>query len=269
MTSSESRRRDHADAGSSTIKEVADRAPEEVEDLKDSALGRGSKDKRDEVKERWENRLAWPVLIAALVSVPAVFLTLFDEPFETIGHIGLYAVTVVLVLETVVFFLVSPEKIAWIRRNWWLLGGSAAAVLAVVFSIGPLQLFRALRSVGALRVLRAKQVARAGESLGSSDKGNKRRILGKVLATVVVGAFVVIAMVDSDSEARVFLTDLVGEDLAIAAAWVAGLVTVVGMYFLVRDPKDEDDDQHDEDDDEVEGQKNDDEDDEDQDEHAA
>lgn len=182
--------------------------------------------------------------MAALLSVPAVFLTLLDEPWETIGHIGLYAVSAVLVFETVVFFLVSPEKITWVRRNWWLLGGSAAAVLAVVFSIGPLQLFRALRSVGALRVLRAKQMARAGESLGKKDQSPWVPVLGKVLATVVVGAFVVIAMVDSDSEARQFLEGLVGEDAAVAAAWVAGLLTVVGMYFLVRDPPDEDDDDH-------------------------
>jgi len=32
----------------------------------------------DERYERWEDRLAWPVLIAALASVPAVFLTLLD-----------------------------------------------------------------------------------------------------------------------------------------------------------------------------------------------
>lgn len=183
--------------------------------------------------------MAWPVFVAAIVSVPAVFLTLLDEPFEMIGHVGLWLVTVVLVFETVVLFLVSPKKIDWILRNWWLIGLSAAAVLAVVFSIGPLQLFRVLRSAGALRVLRAKQVARAGESLGKKDQSRWLQLLGKVLATVVVGAFVVVAMVDPDSEARTFLEDLVGDEGAIAAAVVAGLITMIGMYFLVRSPRDQ------------------------------
>jgi len=217
-----------------------DQAPGEVADLKETALGRGSEQKLEEIQERWENRLAWPVFIAAIVSVPAVFLTLLDEPFKMIGHVGLWLVTAVLVFETVVLFLVSPEKISWIRRNLWLIGGSAAAVLAVVFSIGPIQLFRVLRSVGALRVLRAKQVARAGESLGKKEQSRWRQALGKILATVVVGAFVVIALIDPESEARQFLEGLVGEEGAIAAAVAAGLITMIGMYFLVRSPRDRD-----------------------------
>jgi CsoR family transcriptional regulator, copper-sensing transcriptional repressor len=220
-----------------------DQAPEEAKDLQDTALGRGSEEKLEEVQERWENRLAWPVFVAAIVSVPAVFLTLLDEPYEMVGHIGLWLVTVVLVFETVVLFLVSPKKIDWLRRNWWLIGMTVAAVLAVVFSIGPLQLFRLLRSVGALRVVRAKQVARAGESLGKKGQSRWRRGLGKFLATLVVGSFVVIAMVDPDSEARSSLEGLVGEEGAIAAAVGAGLVTMIGMYFLVRSPRDQGDEE--------------------------
>ena len=239
MPSSPSPQESDDDAGSSRVKQLSDQAPEEAQDLKETALGEGSEEKLDEVQERWENRLAWPVLVAALVSVPAVFLTLLDEPFEMIGHIGLYLVTVVLVFETVVLFLVSPEKIAWIRRNWWLIGLTGGGILAVVFSIGPLQLFRVLRSVGALRVVRAKQVARAGESLGKKGSTRWIQVLGKVLATVVVASFVVIAMVDPDSEARRTIEDLVGEDGAIAAAVAAGVITLIGMYFLVRSPRDE------------------------------
>lgn len=232
------------DARSSRVEDAIDQAPGEAADLKETALGRGTDEKLVEVQERWENRLAWPVFAAAILSVPAVFLTLLDEPFEMIGHVGLWLVTVVLVVESVVLFLVSPKKIGWILRNWWLIGLTAAAILAVIFSIGPLQLFRVLRSAGALRVLRAKQVARAGESLGKKEQTRWGQVLGKILATVVVGAFVVIALVDPDSEARTFLENLVGEEGAIAAAIAAGLVTMIGMYFLVRSPRDQDD-QHD------------------------
>jgi len=36
-------------------------------------------------EDHWEERLALPVIIAALASVPAVFLTLLDSPYETVG----------------------------------------------------------------------------------------------------------------------------------------------------------------------------------------
>ncbi len=213
------------------------RAASAVRELGETATGKASEERASEIEERWEQRLAWPVLIAAIVSVPAVFLTLFDEPLEMIGHVGLWAATVVLVAETIILFLVSPKKMDWLRRNWWLVGLTIAAVIAVVFSIGPMQLFRLLRSVGALRVLRAKQVAKAGESLGKKGRSEWRKKLGKILATFVVATFVVIALVDPDSEARTFLEDFVGEDGVIYAAIGAGLLTLGGMYFLVREPK--------------------------------
>ncbi|MDO5493439.1 MAG: hypothetical protein Q4F53_07505 [Nesterenkonia sp.] len=245
MPPSRSRQSGDGDARS-RAKEAVERTPQEAKDLKDTALGRGGEDKLTEVQERWETRLAWPVLIAALLSVPAVFLTLLDEPWEAIGHVVLYAVSAVLVFEATILFLVSPEKIAWLRRNWWLVGLTIGSILAVIFSIGPLQLFRMLRSVGALRVLRAKQIARAGESLGKAGTW-WRALLGKVLATVVVGVFVVIALIDPDSPARSTLENLVGEDGAILASIVVGLIAMGGMYLLVRDPRGKDEDEQDED----------------------
>lgn len=222
---------------SSRAKRAIDKAPEEAQDVATVALGKASDAKIDAVQERWENWLAWPVLIAALVSVPAVFLTLLDEPFVTIGNVGLYAATAVLIFETVVFFLISPRKVAWVVRNWWLIGLTIATVLAVIFSLGPMQVFRTVRSVGALRVLRAKQVAKAGESLANKSWSRWRRWLGKLLATVVAGTFVVLALVVPESEARISLENFVGEEGVPYAAATAGLVTVLVMYLLVRTPR--------------------------------
>lgn len=236
MASSQSGQQDD-DANASRAKKIADQAPQEAKDVAAVALGNASEEKVEDAQERWGNWLAWPVLIAAIVSVPAVFLTLLDEPFELIGHIALYLATAVLIFETVVFFLVSPKKIDWVLRNWWLIGLTAAAVLAVIFSIGPMQLFRLVRSVGALRVLRAKQVAKAGESLAKKSKTQWRQRLGKILATVVVGAFVVLALAVPESEARSTLENFVGEDGVPVAAAAAGLLTMVAMYFLVRTPQ--------------------------------
>ena len=218
-------------------RKVADQAPEEAKDIAAAALGNAGDEEIDELQQRWGSWLAWPVLIAAIVSVPAVFLTLLDEPFELIGHIGLWLATTVLVLETVVFFLISPKKVEWVRRNWWLIGLTLVAVLAVVFSIGPMQLFRLVRSAGALRVLRAKQVAKAGESLAKKGHSPWRQRFGKILATVVVAAFVVLAFAVPESEARGTLEDFVGEEWVPVAAAVAGLLTLAVMYFLVRTPR--------------------------------
>ncbi|WP_147106112.1 hypothetical protein [Nesterenkonia populi] len=202
-----------------------------------------SQDRAEELNERWERRLAWPVLIAAIVSVPATFLTLLDEPWEMIGHIGLYATSVVLVAEVLIFFLISPKKIEWVRENKWLIGLTILTIIAVVFSIGPMQILRVVRSVGALRVLRAKQVATAGEKLGKDGRSKWRRIFGKVLATVIVAVFVFIAFVDPDSEARQFIEGFVGEEGATIGAFIAGFLTLGGMYLLVRDPKSKDDEE--------------------------
>lgn len=213
------------------------RASAAAGELAETASGRASEERARTLEERWENRLAWPVLIAAVVSVPAVFLTLLDEPFEMIGHVGLWITSVVLIFETIVLFLVSPKKIDWLLRNWWLVGLSALVIVGVVFSIGPMQLLRLLRSVGALRVLRAKQVAKAGHSLQKVGSSRWWRHLGTILATFVVTAFVVVALVDPESPARSFLDDLVGEDWAVAAAVGAGLLLFGATYLLVRQPR--------------------------------
>lgn len=218
-------------------------------ELWDTALGRLSEDEAKRIEERWETWLVWPVLVAALVSVPAVFLTLLDEPFEMIGHIGLWATSVVLIVETVVFFLVSPKKVEWLRRNWWLVVLTILVIIAVIFSIGPMQILRLLRSVGALRVLRAKQVAKAGHSLQKASSSRWWRRLGTLLATVVVATFVVVALIDPESPARSFLDNLVGEEWAIATAIGAGLVLMGTTYFLIR-PSGDEDEEDDEDSDE-------------------
>lgn len=237
VTSADSPKDLAKDAKTSRAKQALDQAPDEAKEVAAVAMGEASDEEIDELQDRWETRLAWPVLVAALLSVPAVFLSLLDEPFEIVGSVALHLATAVLVFETVVLFLISPKKVAWVLRNWWLIGLTIATILAVIFSIGPMQLFRTVRGVGALRVLRAKQVAKAGESLANKGRSRRRRWFGQILATVVVGAFVVLALVVPESEARSSLESFVGEEGVPFAAAAAGLLTVVVMYFLVRTPR--------------------------------
>lgn len=236
MTSADSPKKLPDDAKNSRAADAVHHTAEEAKHVAAVAAGDASDAKVDAVQQRWERWFAWPVLLAALLSVPAVFLTLLDQPFELIGNIALYLTTAVLIFETTIFFLISPQKITWVLRNWWLIGLTIATVLAVIFSIGPMQVFRTVRSVGALRVLRAKQVATAGESLAARSRSRWRRWLGQILATVVVGTFVVLALVVPESQARTSLESFVGEQGVPIAAAVAGLVTVMVMYLLVRTP---------------------------------
>src|SRR5699024_9261855 len=93
---------------SSRAKKAIDIGGKEAQDVTSVALGKANDAKVEALQERWEHWLAWPVLIAALLSVPAVFLTLLDEPFVTIGNIGLYVATAALLVVTVVLLLISP-----------------------------------------------------------------------------------------------------------------------------------------------------------------
>jgi CsoR family transcriptional regulator, copper-sensing transcriptional repressor len=196
----------------------------------------GEPDREPDREERWEQRLAWPVLIAALVSVPAVFLTLLDEPYESVGTVVNVLTGVVLVGETVVLLWVSRDPVDWLRRHWWLVGLTFATVAAVVLALGPLQLLRLVRVFGALRI------ARAGRIMSAARKLQKRLGMSgwwstfvAVASGLVVAAFVGVVLADPDSRSRQMVEDAVGGDLPFTLiAVVAGLLlfgaTVVVLH---------------------------------------
>lgn len=153
-------------------------------------------DRADRVAER----IAIPVLIAALASVPAVFLTLLDQPYETIGT-GLNTLSgAVLIAETLVLLAVSENRWAWIKRNRWLVLLVLAIIPAVVFAIGPVQLLRLARVVGALRIIRVKRIFKAGKLVRERAGLNRtwERVIG-VAVTVLCAAFVAVMLVDPTS----------------------------------------------------------------------
>src|SRR5690625_43936 len=67
-------------------------------------------------EKRWQERLALPVLIAALVSIPAVFLSFLSEPWSEAGRVINLLSGLVLVGETLILFIVTPNRRSEERR---------------------------------------------------------------------------------------------------------------------------------------------------------
>ena len=195
--------------------------------------------------------MALPVLVAALASVPAMFLTFLSGPLGTAGRWVDVASGVVLVAETVVLLVVAEDKRTWMRGHRGLLLLSLAVVVAVVFAVGPVQLLRLVRAVGALRVLRAGRIMRAAREL-RARLGLTGRTSGVVAVAsgLLAGVFVGVVLADPTSRSRSVLTWLFGEistPVLLVLSLAAGLLLGAATYLLARDSGAGDEDTGDED----------------------
>ncbi|WP_238335785.1 hypothetical protein [Serinicoccus kebangsaanensis] len=186
-------------------------------------------------EDAWEERLALPVLVAALASVPAVFLTLLAEPYSTIGTVTNWLAGGVLVAETLILFLVAEDRKAWLARHWWLVLLTVAVVVAVILAVGPVQLLRLLRVVGALRLVRAGRILKAGRLLQQRAglTGRWERV-PMMLATVLVAAFVAVILADPTSQTRILLSQALGSTASTVLTITAGLLLAVATFVVLR-----------------------------------
>lgn len=187
-------------------------------------------DRADAFARRW----AVPVLVAALASVPAVFLTLFDDPWATVGTGLNLASGVVLVAETVVLFVLAEDRRRWLRRNRFLVGLTLVLVPAVLLAVGPVQLLRVVRVAGALRIVRVGRILRAGRMLrdrAGLERGWQRGIgLG---VTLLCAAFVAAVLADPTSTSRQLVEQALGWG-GPAVVIVAGLVLAAATFVVLR-----------------------------------
>lgn len=189
--------------------------------------------------ERVAERLAVPVLIAALASVPAVFLTLFDGTAAAVGN-GLNALSGgVLIAETVVLFAVSEDRVAWLRRHRWLVALAVVMVPAVVFAVGPVQLLRLVRLAGALRIVRVGRIVKAGRILRERAGLDEiwQRVIGWGISLLVAG-FVAMVLIDPTSQSRQVLSGA-WERVGVVGVLLAGgiLATATWVVFTARQEK--------------------------------
>lgn len=185
-------------------------------------------DRADRVAER----LALPVLLAALASVPAVFLTLLAEPWATVGG-GLNTLSGgVLIAETVVLFALAEDRRAWLKRNRWLVALTAVIIPAVVFAIGPVQLLRLVRIAGALRIIRVGRILKAGRIL--RERSGLDRVWHKAIGvgvSLLCAAFVALVLVDPTSTSRQLLDGAI-QRLGWIGVVVAGIILAVATYVV-------------------------------------
>lgn len=190
-------------------------------------------------EERWQNRLAVPVLVAALASIPAMFLTVAEGALGTAGHAIDILSGSVLVAETLILLLVAEDKRRWVRGHLGLLSLTGAVVVAIVFALGPVQVLRLVRTVGALRILRAGRIVKAARALGA-----RRGLTGwftqalSAGAGLLVAVFVGVVLADPTSRSRDLLTAVIGDvstTVVVVLSGVAGVVLGVATYLLARD----------------------------------
>jgi CsoR family transcriptional regulator, copper-sensing transcriptional repressor len=181
---------------------------------------------------RLKQRLALPVLLAALASVPAVFLTLLDEPARSAGAVLNTISGGVLIAETIVLLALSEHKLRWLKDNRGLVALSLLIIPAAVFAAGPVQLLRVVKIVGALRIVRVGRILKAGRILRDRAglDSTWQRITG-IGITLLVASFVALVLSDPTSHSRQVLDGAVAW-LGVTGAILAGVVLAVATYVV-------------------------------------
>lgn len=179
-----------------------------------------------------EQRFTIPVLAAALLSIPAAFLTTTGGTTAAIGRVLNWVSAAVLLGESLTLLWLSGDVVSWARRYRWQLAVVAVTIPAVVFVVGPVQVLRLLLAIGAFRILRVGRIVRAGRLVVRRlDVGT--RWARWVLAGfgVLAAAFAAIVLADPSSRSRrvvAWFVDRIGVLPTILLA-----VAVAAVVFLV------------------------------------
>lgn len=209
--------------------------PESSEPPKDERTdGEAAPEDRAEQVEEW---FTAPVIIAAVASVPAMFLTTMEGTAETVGSAMNLVTMVVFIAETVVLLALSGDRLNWLRKNRVVVGITLASIPAVIFALGPVQVLRLLRLVrviGALRILRVRRIVKAGRVL--------RRRAGltgwawratSFLLSLAAAAFVAFVLADPSSTSRQTIDAALGR-FGFLATLLAGGILGVATYIVAR-----------------------------------
>lgn len=206
----------------------------------------GEADTEDEsLHERWERRFFWPVVLAALASIPAAFLTMLEGRPAVAGTVLNGVSLFVFTAEAVVLMALADNKWRWIREQWFLVAVAVLTLVAVLFSLGPVQLLRFVRLVGALRIIRVGRIFKAGRILYARSKlPNPVRALIFVAVTFCAATFVALVLADPTAYSRRLVEGVFGDAWPIAVS-VAMLLLGGATFIVARDSGGGDEDESD------------------------
>jgi voltage-gated potassium channel len=138
----------------------------------------------DERSEAIQAKFEWPVIVAALLTIPLVLIqeSNLSQPWPTIGTVLNWGTWLVFAAEVVTMLWVVPRKRTWLRTH---LLDLAVTVLTPPFAPAAWQAGRVYRVVRLLRLLRVFSLRRL-----LSLEGLKLAAVTAV-ATVVIGGIVV------------------------------------------------------------------------------
>jgi hypothetical protein len=109
-----------------------------------------------------------PVIIAAAVSVPGTFLSAVGGWPGQLGKVLNWGATTVLTGEPILLFLLTGNRLAWLRAHLWPVLIAGIAVPAALLAVAPFQVLRLIRLVHfmtAVRLLRVNRILGAVETL--------------------------------------------------------------------------------------------------------
>lgn len=187
--------------------------------------------------ERVEQWFTTPVVVAAVASVPAMFLTTMEGYAEQVGAAINYATMAVFISESLVLLALTGDRIDWLRRNKFPVGITLATIPAVIFALGPVQIMRLLRLarvIGALRILRVRRIVKAGRILRvrAGLTGWAWRATFLLLSTASA-AFVVYVLADPTSTSRQTIDAAIGR-WGFVATVAAGAILGGATYVVAR-----------------------------------
>lgn len=199
-------------------------------------MGRGTR-RGNDLAQAIEDRADVPVLVAALMSVPAVFLTMTSGIWAVIGSVLNTASGATLIGESVLLLLVSRERLKWIREHRAELMLAAATVPTVVLFVGPVQIFRLLIFLSAVRLVRVRRILSAADVISRRARLPRRhRNLVLLAVTGIAVVFVAVVLIDPHSISH-RVADWVARHVGLAPAVVTVLlvvIIVVGAWLLDR-----------------------------------